>query len=105
MAEITNPEAVRFSNDRVRRLANSLLSNYRFSKSVLDEWTANPQLATLIAYDNPDVIVDQSAQDGRHPATGVSVNNVMTRASELVADLEANSNAKLNTILAIAQSE
>ena len=102
MAEITNPEAVRFCNERIRVAANKLNVAYRFAKEVAAEWNANPDLATNIAYDNTDLVVDGSATDGRHPISGVDTNNLVTRLNELIADLEANSSAKLNTILAVA---
>ena len=102
MAEITNPEAVRFCNEQARALATQIGHTYRMAKRVASEWTANPQLATLIAFDNAALVVDGAAQDGRHPATGVNVNNVLSRGNELIADLEADGGAKLNTILALA---
>ena len=105
MSEITNPEAVKFCNERVRIAANRLNSAYQFAKQVSAEWTANSDLATNIAYDNPDVVVDGSATDGRHPISGIEVNNLMTRLNELIADYEANSSAKLNTILAVATND
>lgn len=101
MAEITNPEAVKFCNERVRVAADKLAQLYAVAKSVEQEWTAN-DLATIIAFDNPDLVVDGSASDGRHPISGEDVNNLITRCSEIVTDLEANSSAKLNTILKVA---
>ena len=101
MAEITNPEAVKFCNERVRVAADKLAQLYSVAKSVQQEWTAN-DLATIIAFDNPDLVVDGSATDGRHPISGEDVNNLITRCSEIVTDLEANSSAKLNTILKVA---
>lgn len=105
MAEITNAEAVRFCNERVRVAANKLNAAYKFAKEVSSEWTANPDLATNIAYDNPDLVVDGSATDGRHPVSGIDVNNLVTRLNELIADYEASSSAKLNTILAVATND
>lgn len=100
MAEITNPEAVRFCNERVRSSADRLAQLYYEAKATYQEWTAN-SLGTIIAYDNADLVVDGSATDGRHPISGVDVNNLITRLSEIIIDLEANSNAKLNTVLAV----
>lgn len=101
MADITNPEAVKFCNERVRTAANKLAQLYYSAKSVSQEWTAN-DLGTIIAYDNADLVIDGSATDGRHPISGIEVNNLITRLTELVADMEASSNAKLNTVLAVA---
>jgi hypothetical protein len=101
VAEITNSEAVRFCNERVRVAADKLAQLYYTAKSVSQEWTANG-LGDIIAYNNGDLVVDGSASDGRHPISGIDVNNVITRLTEIVADMEANSGAKLNTVLAVA---
>lgn len=102
MAEITNVEAVRFCNEKVRPIADRLAQFYYAAKAVSQEWTANPDLATLIAYNNADLVVDGSAMDGRHPVSGVEANNLMTRLMEIVADMDANGGAKLNTVLSVA---
>ena len=102
MAEITNASAVRFCNEKVRASANDLAQLYYLAKSVSQEWTANPELAALIAYNNADLVVDGSAEDGRHPISGVDANNVITRLNEFIADMEASGGAKLNTVLAVA---
>ena len=99
MADITNPEAVRFSNEKVRILADALESAYRTSKAALTEWYANNMGELFPA---ADTVVDGSATDGRHPLTGNDVANVINRAAEMVADYEASSNAKLNTVLAVS---
>ena len=101
MAQITDPEAVRFCNEKVRVAADKLAQAYHFAKQVTQEWTAN-NLGETIAYDNSDLVVDGSETDGRHPISGVDVNNLITRLNELQTDYEANANAKLNTILNIA---
>jgi len=100
MADITNPEAVRFCNERVRVAADKLATAYLFAKAVSAEWYAN-NLGELLPV-SADPVIDGSAADGRHPITGNDVSNLITRLSELVADYEANDNAKLNTILGIA---
>ena len=102
MATITDPEAVRFCNEQVRVGADKLAQMYYAAKAIKDEWIANPNLATLIAFDNPDDVVDGSATDGRHPISGIEVNNLITRLGELITDMEAGGNAKLNTVLAVA---
>lgn len=101
MAEITNPEAVKFCNEKVRTAADKLAQLYYTAKSVSQEWTAN-NLGAIIAYDNMDLVVDGSAQDGRHPISGSDVNGLMNRLNEIVADMEASNSAKLNTVLAVA---
>lgn len=97
---ITNPEAVAFSNEKARVAADRLAQTYYFCKEVLDEWYAN-DMGTTIPVDG-GTVVDGSETDGRHPVTGNDVTNVIVRCQDLVTDLEANSKAKLNTILAVA---
>lgn len=101
MAEITNAEAVKFCNEKVRVAADKLAQLYYTAKAVSQEWTAN-DLGSVIAYNNGDLVVDGSAQDGRHPISGIDVNNLITRLTEIVADMEAGGGAKLNTVLAVA---
>ena len=101
MAQITDPEAVKFCNERVRVAADKLAQAYQFAKLVTQEWYAT-NMSKKLAFDNADTVVDGSKDDGRHPISGIDVNNLITRLTELVADYEAGSNAKLNTILKVA---
>lgn len=103
MAVIDNAEAVRFSNEQVRTMANKLAQVYYAAKAVADEWTANNLGEIFPITDGP--VVDGSATDGRHPIGGSEVTLLITRCNELVADYQANNNAKLNTILNVATNE
>mgnify|MGYP000621713160 CR=1 FL=1 len=100
MADITNAEAVRFCNEKVRVAADRLAQAYYFSKQVQNEWFAN-SMGSLIPNDASPVI-DGSATDGRHPITGADATNLITRCGELITDYEAAGNAKINTILGVA---
>lgn len=97
---ITNVEAVTFCNQRVRVMADLLARAYYLSKIVANEWNANA-MASLIP-NTSEVVNDGSAVDGRHEITGADATAIVTRCNELIADMEATSNAKLNTILAVA---
>lgn len=99
MADNTNPEAIRFANTRLRVVADMLAQAYYASKAAQAEWYAN-NLGAL--FPSGDVVIDGSETDGRHPIDGNDAANLITRASELVTDYEASSNAKLNTILNVA---
>ena len=48
------------------------------------------------------VIVDGSETDGRQQITGANVHQLHGHLAEMVADMEANNNAKLNIALKIA---
>ena len=101
MADITNPEAVRFCNEKVRVAADRLAQAYYFAKHVQQEWFAN-SMSSLIPNSGDDDVIDGSATDGRHPITGADATNIITRCGEIVTDMEANSSAKLNTILNVS---
>ena len=103
MAEITNAEAVRFSNERIRVAANKLNAAYKCAREVQDEWYANNMGTLFPTGEGP--VVDGSVTDGRHPISADDVLLLITRLSELTTDYEANSNAKLNTILNVATNE
>jgi hypothetical protein len=93
VADITNTQAVQFTQSMARPTSNAIALAYWMSKKLLAEWYGN-DLVSVIP-NTADAVVDGNAK----PITGAKVTNIVTRAGELVADLEANSNAKLNTIL------
>ena len=95
----TNAEAVKFSNEKVRVAANKLVNAYAFAKLVSAEWTGN-NMGELFRVGS--VLVDGWETDGRHPVTGNDVTLIIVRLNELVADYEADNNAKLNTLLNVA---
>jgi len=99
---IDNPQAVRFCNEQVRILADTLLSAYRTAQAVREFYYAHPELGTLFQQNGNELVEDGSATDGRPRMTGNDVLTLITRADELVADYQATSNAKLNTVLRAA---
>ena len=102
MANINNPHAVRFCNEQVRVLADTLLSAFRTAQAVRDYYYAHPELGSLFYANQADAVEDGSATDGRPVLTGNDVLLMITRADELVSDLTASSNAKLNALLRVA---
>lgn len=96
MAAITNVQAVKFSNERIRPMADLLYTNYLTCKSIVNQW--NAQAVSSVITNTADNIVDGSAQDGRSPITGAQATAIITRAQEVITDYEANTNAKLNTV-------
>jgi len=101
MADITNPQAIAFANNRIRVIADLQAQLYYASKALTADWFAQG-VDTVIPNNAGDTVVDGSATDGRAPITGAKVNSIITRASEYVTDMEANTNSKLNTVLAVA---
>lgn len=100
MPDITNPQAVRFSNEEIRPLADAYATLYFAAKRVEAEWTAQ-NIGALIP-NTADVIIDGSATDGRAEITGAKVNGLINAVAALVADLEANTNLKRDVLLQIA---
>ena len=100
MANITDPTAVRFSNEKIRPAADTLAQAYYLAKTITNEWNA-VSMATLIP-NTSDAIIDGSAEDGRNEITGIMATNIINRLNEFVADYELWTNAKLNTVLQVA---
>lgn len=100
---ITNPQAVVFSNEKIRPIADRYAQLYWLSKIVLREWTSN-SLASIIP-NSAEVIADGSDADGRGQITGAMVNGLIANLTLLVNDLEAASSAKLNGLSQIAVHE
>ena len=99
MADITNPEAVRFSNEKIRTLADLATRYYYAAKSVANEWGATGMNTKIPS--TSDLIADGSDVDGRSPITGANINGLIGHAEEMIADLEANGNQRLNILLQI----
>lgn len=100
MADIDNPQAKKFANEKIRVAATDLAKAYYRAQQVLAEWWAMGG-ANLIP-NTSDTIIDGAAEDGRPIITGAQANNIINRISELVADYEDSGSAKLNTILQVA---
>lgn len=101
MADITDPTAVAFCNEKIRPAADRLAQAYFDAKAVIAEWNARGG-TDFIANDLAAEVIDGAQDDGRPVIDGADVNNIINRLSEFVADMEANGGAKLNTVLAVA---
>lgn len=97
---IASPQAIKFSNEKIRVLATRKAEIYLLEKQVLAEWFA--QGLDIQITNTADIIVDGAEIDGRSIITGAMATNVITRISEDITDLEASAGAKLNTLLAVA---
>lgn len=97
---IDNVEAVKFCNEMLRGKANILAQNYYAAKEIVDQWNSK-NLAAIIP-NTSDIVIDNSATDGRHQISGADATAIITRCEELIADYEATNNAKLNTVLQVA---
>ena len=93
---MTTPKAASFAH-RARSTATRLEIAYRDAKRLSQDWYANNHAAG-IPFDT------EPLDDGNEtmPITNMDIYGVINRADELIADMEAGNNAKLNTILQVA---
>lgn len=100
MADIVNPVIVRFSNEKARVFADSLLSAYLTAKQLVGEWTAN-NLATIVP-NATDNVVDGSENDGRHKMTGIKLHALMAAATDVIAWAETGNPSRADRLRTIA---
>lgn len=99
MALITNPTAIRLSNERIRPMADLLGQTYHSAKVLLAEWQALGGSAMFPK--TTDVIDDGADKDGRLPVTANMANAIIDELTAFVANLEALNNTKLNAVLKV----
>lgn len=88
---ITNPVAIKFANEKIRKAADCLAQLDTFAGQVLAEWTALGGAALIP--NTTDVVQDTASPngtdttggDGRPGITGIKVNNIINRLTELRA--------------------
>jgi len=103
MADITDVTAIAFANEKIRVIATHMTRLYYSAKAIVDEWNARGGSAMIP--NMQDAIADGASKDGRPVITGAHATNVITRLIEYVNDMEANNNAKLNTLITSAKPE
>ena len=102
MANITDPTAIRFSNEKLRTACDYIMKAYWIVKAMQLDISANPSLATLIPNDGMAEIIDGARQDGRTVITGADANLAFTNFTALVNTMEAASSAVLKSYDKIA---
>lgn len=96
MGNITDPGALAFVVGRIRPGADQLAMLYRDAKRTTQAWNA---LLLEQVITNTDDLIDIG--DGR-TIKGSQAVNIITRMNEFIADYEAGSSGKLNTVLQVA---
>jgi len=86
----TNQQAIAFSNNRIRPMADTLYGTYLSSKKIIAEWTGQGISGTIIPND-AIVIGDGASVDGRPLVTNAAATSIITRAIEYVAWYEGTS--------------
>lgn len=94
---MATPRAIAFAQN-TRTAATYAEFWYRYAKRLTQEWFASNMAADI---PNDATMIDD---DGKKPLTGADITNIVTRASEIIADYEAGDNAKLNTVLKASQA-
>ena len=102
MAQIDNAQAIRFANEEARVAADALLRAYRTAKVLVQDYYGKSGLSQTFVTGIADTIQDGADSDGRSIITGNEVLNLITFASNFIADLEASNNTKLNVLLGVA---
>lgn len=96
---INDPAAVKFSNERIRPLADLVAGAFQQIQSFKEAWEAKG-IGNLVA-DSSEVIDDGSAVDGRTPITGHDLYLLKALADDLVA-MGVGENTKIPTVLKIS---
>lgn len=102
--DIDNPELVKFSNEKGRICADSLLQAYNTAKQFIEHWdnltTAMPNTADEIA-DGSQTSMGISA-DGRKSITGEKYHQFKTSCESIITLVESNDNEIKTLLLNIA---
>lgn len=88
----TNPQAVKFANERFRKLADKTAQHYLYC-IVIREKIAAGGIDNLFPA-NKDPIVDGSAEDGRSPLTNEDIKAMISGMNQIIDFYEANPNLK-----------
>jgi hypothetical protein len=96
----TNPQAVRWSNDKLRPLADRFGQLYNQCKSLQAEFVADGAAALFPA--TADLVADGSDIDGRTPVTNQDINTLIGVVSSFITYMEQTGNANRNAVLKIA---
>ena len=97
-----------FCDQFVRPFADRRAQGYYAAKALVQIWTARggataiPNTSAVVPDSASTIPLTGSGSDGRPIITGVMVNNMINRATEIITDYEATSNAKLTTVLQVA---
>ena len=94
---IESPQAVKFSNEKIRIAADKLSQLNYLANEIIDDWFASGMDKSIT--NTADIILDGSENDGRTIITGADAVNIITRLIEFRDDMAAGDKAKLNTVL------
>ena len=84
MADTTDPQLAKFSNERVRVMADKLTAFLAYAQSFQADYSAYGISALIVAAGNANTIGDGSATDGRQRITGLPVQNFKAAIDQMV---------------------
>lgn len=84
MPEITNPQVIKFANERIRSIANIVYNAYWQSKSIIEDYNAGDIGTKINDEGSGNLVADGSAVDGRTRITGGDIFNVITALGEFI---------------------
>lgn len=104
---VTDTNAIRYCNTRIRPLADFLAKAYILSLEVIQEGGAMGVInvatpASAVIPNDATPITDGAVTDGRPQIQGADVYNVVALAQVFLNAMTATSNQKLNQILRVA---
>ena len=105
MANNTNPQAITFSNTKVRPAADAMATAYLTLQTLVTEWNAQNIIAVIPNDANliqDGAIVAGGTADGRPPITDGQVNILIANANTFLTTMQANSNLLLNQFMQVA---
>lgn len=82
---ITNPEAVKFSNEFSRVFADALVTAYDSAVAYKAYWDARVNLTGLFPNLDIEIVADGADVDGRPAMTGQKVQGLYTQAGSVIA--------------------
>ena len=100
MALITNPQAVRIGNEKIRLLADRFGQLYNLAKAMQAE--AQAEGWSALFPNTPDTLNDGADADGRVVITGADVTAFISMVGTFLTYMEQTSNANRNLALKIA---
>lgn len=86
--EITDAQVIRFSNERVRTIADSLYSTYFRCKSIIDDYNAADIGTKINDGGAGNLVADGSDIDGRTRITGGDIYNLVTAIQQFINYVE-----------------
>lgn len=94
---IDTPQAIKFSNEYVRTLADQFAGAYALAQNFVALYYAKG-LAAQFPDDDKEIVNDGAERDGRTPITGHDVNQMLVLCKDLIA-MGTGDNTKMPSVL------